>query len=181
MKIYKPFIIALLAMTAAACSSSGGDPKANVVNSANAPQTANANTQPEKQTEITYPKDSYSQASPTDAFKTYIMATVNKDIPELKKSLSKSSLEFIEKSAKEQNKTIDEILAGGEVEKESRKIPEVRNEKITGDTATIEYKDETMPEFITMPLVKEDGTWKIALDKFMEDLIKKLSEEMQKN
>ncbi len=180
MKINKLFIIALFAITAAACGS-GEEPDANLANAVSAPQEANANAQPEKQPEITYPKESYSQASPTDAFKTYIMATVNKDIAELKKSLSKSSLEFIEKSAKEQNTTIDELLMGGAVENKSKKVPEIRNEKISGNTATIEYKDETMPEFVTMPMVKEEGTWKIALDKFAEDLIKKLSEGLQEN
>lgn len=171
-------MIASLAMTAA-CSSSE-QPAANA-DSANAPQPANETTKTEIKPEIVYPKDSYSQTSPTDAFKTYIMATVNKDLEGLKKSLSKSSLAFVEESAKEKGETIDEILMGGAVQNKSRKIPEVRNEKISGDTATIEYKDETMPEFITMPMVKEDGTWKMALDKFMEDLIKKLKEESHKH
>src|SRR5688500_828273 len=139
MKINKLFIIALFAITAAACSS-GEELNANLANAVNAPQEANTNAQHEKQPEITYPKDSYSQASPTDAFKTYIMATVNKDIEGLKKSLSKSSLEFIEKSAKEQNKTVDELLMGGAVENESKTVREIRNEKITGNTATVEYK-----------------------------------------
>ncbi len=184
MKIYKLFFIALFAILSVACSWFGGESNANLSNSANAPQPANeTSTTTEKkpvEPEIVYPKETYSQTTPTEAFKTYIKATVNKDIESLKKSLSKSSLEFIETAAKEQNKTVDELLTGGAVEKESKKIPEVRNEKIKGDTATVEYKDETMPEFIEMPLVKEDGTWKIALDKFMQDLLKKLSEEMKK-
>jgi hypothetical protein len=185
MKIYKLFIIASFAILSVACSWFGGESNvnANLSNSANVPQPANETVKTENkpvEPEIVYPKETYSQVSPTEAFKTYIKATVNKDIEGVKKSLSKSSLEFVETAAKEQNKTADELLTGGAVENQSKKIPEVRNEKIEGNTATVEYKDETMPEFIKMPLVKEDGTWKIALDKFMQDLLKRVSEEMKK-
>lgn len=180
MKIYKYLVIASLAIWSVACSGSE-TPNANTnsaVNSAPNANSAPANTSSSAPV-ITYPKESYSQTSPTEAFKTYIKATVNKDIEGLKKSLSKSSLEFIEKSAQEQGKTIDEVLTGGAVENESKNIPVVRNEKIKGDTATVEYKDETMPEFMEMPLVKENGEWKIALDKFMQQLLEKLAEQMK--
>lgn len=182
MKIYKLFCAAFLAAFMSACFSSSETPNANTNSTVNSAPNTNAAPPVNKaaEPEITYPKESYSLNTPTEAFQTYIKATVNKDIEGLKRSLSKSSLAFIEKAAKEQGKTVDEILTGGAVQNESKKIPEVRNEKITGDTATVEYKDETMPEYMEMPLVKEDGTWKIALDKFMEEVMKKLSEELEK-
>lgn len=180
MKVYKLFIIALFSAFSFGCASS--EPEGNAVNTSSvppveerAPETVTKPVEPE----VSYPKESYSQASPTEAFKTYIMATVNKDVETLKKSLSKASLELIEKSAKEQGKSIEEILTGGAVQNESKKVPDVRNEKITGNTATVEFKDSSMPDFLTMPLIKEDGTWKVALDTFQKELLEKLSRELK--
>ncbi len=180
MKIYQILIVALFAMVLFGCASN--EPNSNAVDTTSvppvedkAPETAKKPVEPE----VSYPKESYSQTSPTEAFKTYIMATVNKDVDTLRKSLSKGSLELVEKSAKEQGKTVDEILTGGAVDNESKKVPEVKNEKINGDSATVDFKDASMPDFLTMPLVKENGTWKVALDQFQKELIEKLSREMK--
>jgi hypothetical protein len=180
MKIYQILIIALFTMVLFGCASN--EPNSNAVNTSSvppvdkkAPETAKKPVEPE----VSYPKESYSQKSPTEAFKTYIMATVNRDVEAVKNSISKGSLAMIEKSAKDQGKTIDELLTGGAVENESKNVPEVRNEKISGNTATVEFKDSSMPDFLTMPLVKEDGTWKVALDQFQKELLEKLSREMK--
>ncbi|MCW5961093.1 MAG: DUF4878 domain-containing protein [Pyrinomonadaceae bacterium] len=181
MNNFKLVFIAVLALIISAC---GGSAEPETPANANAARAENrAPVEPEKEKpepEVSYPRESYSQKTPTDAYKTYIMATVNGDAETVKKLLSKASLEFVEKSAKEQGRTVDELLTGGAVQNESKKIPEVRNEKIDGKNATIEFKDESMPEYLKMPLVKENGEWKVALDKFMQELLQQLQNDLQK-
>jgi hypothetical protein len=42
-------------------------------------------------------------------------------------------------------------------------VPDINNEKITGDTATVDLKGDA--NTLTMPMVKEGGEWKLAIDK----------------
>ncbi len=67
------------------------------------------------------------------------------------------------------------MLTDGEDAIEDEK-PDIRNEKISGDTATVEVKNQVLGNYEEMPFVKEDGIWKVALDKFMEDMMKKINE-----
>jgi hypothetical protein len=48
-------------------------------------------------------------------------------------------------------------------------IPEMRNEKMEGDTATLEIKNAKTESWETIPFVKEGDEWKIALDKAMRE------------
>ena len=60
-----------------------------------------------------------------------------------------------------------------------QKSPETRNEKMVGDAATIDVKNETTGEFdMVMPFVREDGVWKLARDKYIADLMKKATDEI---
>lgn len=120
--------------------------------------------------------------SPTASFKAYFEASKKKDVDGIKKYLSKGSLEMTEKTAKDQGKTLDEVLKSQAESnaKSNEKELETRNEKITGDTATLEIKNQTNGDWMTMPFVKEDGTWKIAFDKFVEDMINKIKDKLPK-
>lgn len=94
----------------------------------------------------------------------------------MKSLLSRSSLDLIEKSAKTQNTTTDEILRK-ESSVKIQNVPETRNEKIEGEAATVEVKNETTGEFdMKMPFVRENGAWKLARDKYIEELIKKAND-----
>jgi hypothetical protein len=105
-------------------------------------------------------------ASPTATFTAYYEASKNKDVNAVKKTFSKSTLELFEKQAKEHNKTVEEMFKTGMEQKPvTGNLPEMRNEKINGDNATLEIKDETSGRWDSLPFVKEDGQWKIALDK----------------
>jgi putative lumazine-binding protein len=113
--------------------------------------------------------------TPTATFQTYFEAQKKKDIPGMKQTLSKTSLLMMEASAKQQQLTLDKMIAG-QLENPSAKIdkfPETRNEKITGDNATIELKNEEANRWDTMYFVKEDGAWKIALDRTIEEMLRK--------
>jgi hypothetical protein len=105
-------------------------------------------------------------SSPTATFKAFYEASKKKDIAAAKQMFSKRTLELFEIQAKAQNKSVDEILkAGVEQKPVPYKIPELRNEKIDGDEATLEIRDDQNDKWDTLPFVKEDGQWKIALDK----------------
>lgn len=102
-------------------------------------------------------------STPTEAFKMFYEAAKGKDVPTLKRVMSKATLAGMEEHAKGQKISLDEFLS-----KESQtglppNIPETRNEKIEGDKATIEIKREGATSWSTASFVKEDGDWKVLL------------------
>jgi len=142
MKIYQTIIIALVALWFIGC---GG--------AANAPQTV----------------------SPTDVLKTYIEASDRKDLAAVKQTFSKGTMKMYEDAAQKRQISIDEVI---KTQFELASSAELKSkiqsgkETIEGDTATVEAKDNRTGELEKIPFVKEDGVWKIAFDKFMQDLWK---------
>lgn len=121
-----------------------------------------------------------NSSSPTKTFKAFFEASKKKDVPGMKKTLSKGTVDMFDKLAKEQKKSLDDMLK--DIDKDDNKdekMPETRNEKITGDTATLEVKNEKTGKWDTLPFVKEDGEWKIALDKFIENMIKDIGDKLK--
>jgi hypothetical protein len=116
-----------------------------------------------------------SAGSPTATFKTFFEAQKKRDIAGMKQLLSKTSLAMMEASAKEQGKTLDKMMQEQLDNPASKtdKIPETRNEKINGDQATLELHNEDVQRWDTMYFIKEDGAWKIALDRTIEEILKK--------
>ena len=116
-----------------------------------------------------------SAGSPTATFKNFFDAQKRKDIAGMKQLLSKTSLAMMEASAKEQGKTLDAMIQEQLENPASKtdKMPETRNEKINGEQATLELHNEDVQRWDTMYFVKEDGSWKIALDRTMEEMLRK--------
>jgi len=113
-------------------------------------------------------------SSPTATLKAYFEALQKKDATALKKTLSKGTLEMFEQFAKAQTppKTLDEALQTGlasTTTTDSNKMPETRNEKVEGEKATLEVKNEKTGAWETVPFIKEDGDWKIAFDQMFRD------------
>jgi len=117
--------------------------------------------------------------TPTETLKALNEASKKKDSAAIKKLLSKGTLVLLENAALAANTNSDELL-----KKEDgapfQDLPEIRGEKIEGDTATVTVKNEVTSGDENIPLVKEDGEWKVALDKYLEDLKKRFDEEMNK-
>lgn len=99
-------------------------------------------------------------STPTEVFKAFYEAARATDVATLKSLMSKESLAGMESQAKNNNKSLDEYLAG-----QSRSfppgVPEVGEEKIEGDKATLKFKHEKARNWSTVTFVKEDGEWKI--------------------
>lgn len=114
--------------------------------------------------------------NPGDVLKTLNEASKTKDVAAIKNSISKGTLAMLEDSAKAQNTTVDELLKkdNGTPFKD---LPEMRGEKIAGDTATIELKNANDNSWEIVPFVKEDGAWRLALDKYLEDFKKRAAED----
>ena len=103
--------------------------------------------------------------SPTSVSKKFVEAARKKDVSTFKSLLAKKSLDTMEKDAKEAGTSADamikeflaqDLFAGqGELE--------FRNEEISGDRATVEFKD-TSGKWNKNDLVKENGAWKVSLD-----------------
>jgi hypothetical protein len=116
-----------------------------------------------------------STPPPSATFKAYFEAQKKKDIAGMKQALSKTSLEMMEASAKQKQMTLDKMIES-QLDNPSAKVdklPETRNEKITGDNATLELQNEEANRWDTMYFVKEGGVWKIALDRTIEELLRK--------
>src|SRR6185503_12566213 len=107
----------------------------------------------------------------------FFEASKKKDVPGIRKTLSKGSLEMFDKFAKQQNKTMDEMLKDVDKDSKTETMPETRNEKIDGETATLEVKNEKTGKWDSLPFVKEEGEWKIAFDKFIENMLKDLQKQ----
>jgi hypothetical protein len=117
-------------------------------------------------------------SSPTATMNAFFEATRKKDPEGFKKTLSKGSLDTIEVFAKAQNKTLDELLKSGIKTldaSQSSATPLMRNEKIDGETATLEVQDGENGEWRSIPFVRENGEWKIAFDKALREAEEKRS------
>lgn len=164
--------LALLALTAgcnkdsATGSSPGGANSNNVPASAppleDTPSTANAS-----------PSTSIPTVpSPTEVVKGYYEAGKRKDVAGLKKFLSRQSLQLMEDVAKRQGKTLDQLI-GEAADMDARKPPPVfSNERIRGDAAAVDIEIPGEPA-LTIPLVKEEGEWKLAFGKPKSGAIKR--------
>jgi hypothetical protein len=163
------FLLAVVALAAAGCSKADNTSNSNASSTNKNSTTSTANTSTSTSTSST-------ASSPTAAYKAFQEANKKKDYAAVKSRFSKASLEMLTEEAKKQNKTLDEFVKD-QVDK-GTSDEEVLNEKIDGDSATVDLKDKNSS--ITLPMVKEDGEWKIAYDRFikqMQEAFDKMSKE----
>lgn len=110
--------------------------------------------------------------SPSDAVTAYVDASRAKDAESVKQLLSKGTIEMFGTVAQAKGVSIEELLL-----KEAAFAPEkieLGKETIEGDTATVEIRNSLTGEFdIKIPLVREDGEWKLARDVYTRQVIGK--------
>ena len=102
-------------------------------------------------------------STPTELFKTFYTAAKNRDADALKSTMSRASLAYAESEAQKKGQSVDEFLAA-QGQYFPPNMPEIRNEKIEGDKATLEFKREGAANWSTARFVKEDGEWKVSLN-----------------
>ena len=100
-------------------------------------------------------------STPTEAFKSFYESAKGKDVATLKKLMTKETLAEMEREAKGENKSLDEFLANESQKGLPPAMPQMGEEKIDGDKATLQFKSEKATNWSTASFVKEDGDWKI--------------------
>jgi hypothetical protein len=105
-----------------------------------------------------------SEPSPGAAFKNYYEAALKRDTESMKKTLSQGSLKYFAEMARAAHKTTEQGLRAN-AEAMPQQMPETRNEIVKGDAATLEIKHAQAGQWETVEFVKEEGAWKLALDK----------------
>lgn len=98
---------------------------------------------------------------PTEVYKAAYTARKNCYVAGLKKVMAKDLLDFLAKAAKDEKKSVDDELKDL-CHRPQASTEQIRNEKINGDRASIEYLDENN-EWQPMDFVREDGVWKMSL------------------
>jgi flagellar hook-associated protein FlgK len=110
--------------------------------------------------------------SPIGVLKTFTDAKNSKDAETMKQCLSKNTLETMTNVAKHNGFTLEEELKKGNTTPlNNPTMPEVRNEKIDAQIATIEIKRHSRDPWNKLTFVKEDGRWKMDLIKFLDELM----------
>ncbi|HUF03429.1 MAG TPA: hypothetical protein VMM38_04565 [Aridibacter sp.] len=119
--------------------------------------------------------DSRQPATPVETLKAYTIAMKSKDITMMKLLLSEASLKLHQEEAKARGVTVDEIVQQQTLFAPDQRVFDYRNEKIEGDTATVEVKN-SFGGWDTVHLVRENGAWKIdrkgTSDRMIEDIEK---------
>jgi hypothetical protein len=153
------FICVVITLSAllAACGAGGGNTTTPNTNTA----TANTNSTNPLNTN-TAPPEEVSNNAPTltPIFKAYCEAWVKNDEAALRKVYSADTIKQFEGEMKEEKtKSLLKLLSADKV---SGTPCEVRNEKITGDTATATIVSNKMPNGVKVVFVKENGEWKLT-------------------
>jgi hypothetical protein len=99
---------------------------------------------------------------PSQVVQAFSQAVQAQDAQTVKRLLSGTSLKMLEGAAGSKGMSMDEFITkGGDMP--LRETPEIRNETIEDDLATMEVNVSNGWE--RLALVKEGGDWKIAFDK----------------
>ncbi|HEX8772218.1 MAG TPA: hypothetical protein VF735_01355 [Pyrinomonadaceae bacterium] len=148
-------------LLAAAC---GKGTVSNSNGGGTASNTNASNTRPASTASTPAATTADSLSTPTNAFKVFYETSKNKDVAGFKRTLSKDTLALLETQAKAENKTLDAALAEQFQKMEvPATLPESRNEKIEGDRATLEVKDDKTGQWESFKFVKENNEWKAQL------------------
>ncbi len=111
-----------------------------------------------------------SLATPTDADKTAYELRKKKDVEGLKSIMSKEIKEFLTMMGEADKKSLDDVVKEM-CDKPQADKAESRNEKIKGDTATVEYLTEK-GDWKTMDFEKVDGKWLLTFPKADKESMK---------
>ena len=134
-------------------------------------QTGQTNTQNSESVKTEAPK---GPLSPTETLLEFDRAVYARDTERLIKVISKSTYDYFESEAKKQGMTFKELVERPS-EMPTVETPATRNEKISGDTATVEAQNRVTGSYDTYPLVREDGVWKVEYDKYLKQKLEELN------
>ena len=100
----------------------------------------------------------FAQSTPTAAMKAYYDAAKRKDFKALKALVSDAYLKEIAKAPFPFERMMEPLT-----ENLPPTMPPVRQERVSGNRATLEVFDHKSKQWETVSFVRENGVWKIAL------------------
>ncbi|MEO6392770.1 MAG: hypothetical protein ABIP75_13055 [Pyrinomonadaceae bacterium] len=104
------------------------------------------------------------EASLTNAYASLYAAVHDHDTDSLRRLLSSSTVTYLSNLSMTEQKPVSELLRSGLTETTTApEMPEVRNLRMSGTTATLEVHNLAKDRWDRIPFVKEDGQWKLAL------------------
>ncbi len=110
-------------------------------------------------------------ATPKETFVTYIKALKAKDYTTMKLLLSNATIKMHEQEAKAQGVTVEDIVKRETLLSEKQTAVEYRDEKIDGDSASIQVKN-SYGSWEAVPFRREDGVWKIDKQGYVDQILK---------
>lgn len=118
-------------------------------------------------------------STPLETFQTYTKAIKAKDTTAMKLMLSSETIKMHEQEAKSQGTTVDEIVKRETLFNESQTRVEYRNEKIDGQTATLEVKNSSN-NWEIVPFIFENDQWKIDKKGYADRISHEIEEESRR-
>lgn len=115
-------------------------------------------------------------ATPAETFQTYVKAFKKKDITTMKLLLSSDTMKMHEQEAKAEGVTVDDIVKRESLLGDGQTTVEYRNQKIDGDKATLEYKNQ-YGSWETIPFVRESNEWKIDKKSFADQIMQDMDQD----
>lgn len=122
--------------------------------------------------------ESRQPATPVETLRAYTIAMKAKDITMMKMLLSEASLKLHQDEAKARGVTLDEIVQQQSLFSPEQRVFDYRNEKIEGDTATVEVKN-SFGGWDTVFLIRENGVWKIDRKGTSDQMIEEIEKQNQ--
>jgi hypothetical protein len=107
-------------------------------------------------------------ANPTAAYIALFEAVKKRDTLAIRCQMSKQTLELANFMSQTYKKPFEEVLKNGMTESTIQpSMPEITNEKINGNQATVDVK-KANGQWEQIPFVNEDGEWKLAFGEVMK-------------
>ena len=162
MKLTNLLFIAILAIGIGACGGAATE-KAKTDEKPETTTEKKEETKPEKKEEA--PEKAATDDTPTKAIEEFAKAYEEKNLVRVKMRMSGKTLEIMAKDANAKNVKLDDMVKDfmEKTELPFKGVPEMRNTKIDGDTATVEVKAND--DWVAMPLVLENEKWRIDFAK----------------
>jgi len=102
--------------------------------------------------------------TPTDAYIKLYTAVKSKQPDAIKAVLSEKTVGFAQSVSERQNQSLAKVLENGFTATTfSETMPEMRDERIKGDSASVEVYNSKDSRWEDLPFVKQNGSWKLAI------------------
>jgi len=111
--------------------------------------------------------------TPTAAYKRLYAAVKAKDTEEIKKNLTKKSIDFGAMAAAQSKKPVEQVYENGFTATTfSESLPTMRDERIKDNMGAVEVWNSKESKWEDLPFVLEDGVWKLAIGELFANTYK---------